>query len=137
MKNSFYNVEILSTGNYKVGNLVINPNKTEYAENSLKHIQKRLEIQENYIASIEQKLAEARNTKSLLLYIKSEVQNNVVQEAIKEVEIVLVSSIKKGTIKERHLVTPEEAQQLIELSNKWMLTSTWESLYHSDTMVEV
>lgn len=131
--NSFYNVEILSTGNYKVGNLVINPKKTEYAENSLKHIQKRMEIQENYIASIEQKLAEARNVKGLLQMIKEEIQEEVVSQNIPvmEVEIVKITSSKTGKIKESHMVTPEEAQQLIEISNKWMLKSTWEEIYNN------
>ena len=129
--NNFYNVEMLSTGCYKIGNLVINPTRIEYAENSLKHVQKRLEIQENYIASIEQKLAEARNTKSLLLYIKDEVQNSVVQSSITEIEVVLVTSVKTGRIKETHMVTPEEAEELIAISNKWMLKSTWEDLYNN------
>lgn len=128
--NDFYKVEILSTGNYKVGNLIINPSKVEYAENSLKHIEKRKEIQENYIASIEQKLAEARNTKALLLFIKDEIQNQVVQQSINEVEIVLVTSTKTGRIKETHLVTPEEAEELIAISNKWMLKSTHNEIYN-------
>lgn len=132
--NNFYNVELLSTGCYRVGNLVINPTRIEYAENSLKHVQKRLEIQENYIASIEQKLAEARTTKALLLFIKDEVQNSVVQSSINEVEIVLVTSIKTGRIKETAFVTIEEAEELIAISNKWMLKSTWEELY--DNKVE-
>lgn len=129
--NNFYNVEMLSTGCYRVGNLVINPNKTEYAENSLKHIQKRIEIQENYIASIEQKLAEARTTKALLLFIKDEVQNSVVQQSINEIEIVLVTSTKTGKIKETAMVTVEEAEELIAISNKWMLKSTWEEIYNN------
>ena len=42
--NNFYDVVILSTGNYKVGNLIINPKKVEHAEKSLKHLEKRKQI---------------------------------------------------------------------------------------------
>lgn len=129
--NNVYQVAMLPNNCYKVGNLVINPTKTQYAENSLKHIEKRISIQQNYIASIEAKLAEARNVKALLFHIKDEVQNAVVSlSQIDEIEIVLVTSVKTGKIKETHLVTAEEAEQLISISNKWMLKSTWEEIYN-------
>lgn len=130
--NNIYQVAMLPNNCYKVGNLVINPNKTQYAENSLKHVEKRLSIQENYISSIEAKLAEARNVKALLLHIKNEVQDSVISlSVIDEVEIVQVTSVKTGKIKETHLVTAEEAEQLISISNKWMLKSTWNEIYNN------
>lgn len=129
--NNVYQVAMLPNNCYKVGNLVINPTKTQYAENSLKHIEKRISIQQNYIDSIEFKLAEARNVKALLLHIKNEVQDAVVSlSQIDEIEIVQVTSVKTGKIKESHMVTPEEAEQLISISNKWMLKSTWEEIYN-------
>lgn len=131
--NDFYKVEILSTGNYKVGNLIINPKKVDYAENSLKHLEKRKQIQENYIASLEQKLAEARNVIGVLNMIKFEIQEEVISQNIPilEVEIVKITSSKTGKIKESAMVTPEEAEQLISISNKWMLKSTWEEIYNN------
>lgn len=131
--NDFYKVEILSTGNYKVGNLVINPKKIEYADNSLKHLEKRKQIQENYIASLEQKLAEARNVIGILNMVKYEIQEEVVSQnmPVLEVEVVKITSTKTGRIKESAMVTPEEAEQLISISNKWMLKSTWEELYNT------
>lgn len=130
--NEFYKVEILSTGNYKVGNLVINPKKIEYADNSLKHIEKRKQIQENFISSLEQKLAEARNVIGVLNMIKYEIQEQIVSQnmPVLEVEIVKITSTKTGKIKETAMVTPEEAEQLISISNKWMLKSTWEEIYN-------
>ena len=130
--NDFYKVEILSTGNYKVGNLVINPKKIEYADNSLKHLEKRKQIQENYIASLEQKLAEARNVIGVLNMIKYDIQEQIVSQNIPvlEVEVVKITSTKTGKIKESAMVTPEEAEQLISISNKWMLKSTWEEIYN-------
>lgn len=130
--NNLYEVAMLPNNCYKVGNLVINPNKTQYTENSLKHVEKRLSIQENYISSIEAKLAEARNVKALLLHIKNEVQDAVVSlSVIDEIEIVKITSLKTGKIKETHLVTAEEAEQLISLSNKWLLKSTWNEIYNN------
>lgn len=130
--NNLYEVAMLPNNCYKVGNLVINPNKTQYAQNSLKHVEKRINIQENYIASIEAKLAEARNVKALLLHIKNEVQDAVVSLSVTdEIEIVKVTSLKTGKIKESHMVTCEEAEQLISISNKWMLKSTWNEIYNN------
>lgn len=134
--NEKHLVCILNNRLYKIGKYVVNPSKVDYAERNLEMIANRLEKQKRYISKIEQELADARNIVGLLNMMKMDIQENIISKTI-PVKIVYVSNKKTGKIKESKIVTPEEAQFLIDSSNKWMLESTWETIYHNDTMVEV